>query len=44
MKRSILAVLLAGFFTLLAVQVDAAGLKKALIIYHNDWGGVLRQR
>lgn len=39
MKRSILAVLLAGFFTLLAVQVDAAGLKKALIIYHNDWGG-----
>ncbi len=38
MKRSIFAVLLAGFFTLLAVQVDAAGLKKALIIYHNDWG------
>ncbi|WP_170181334.1 caspase family protein [Chlorobaculum thiosulfatiphilum] len=37
MKRSILAVLLAFFFTLLAVQVDAAGLKKALIIYHNDW-------
>jgi hypothetical protein len=38
MKRSILAVMLAGFFTLLAVQLDAAGLKKALIIYHNDWG------
>jgi len=38
MKRSILAVMLACFFTLLAVQVDAAGLKRALIIYHNDWG------
>jgi hypothetical protein len=38
MKRCILAMMLAGFFTLLAVQVDAAGLKKALIIYNNDWG------
>jgi hypothetical protein len=38
MRRSIIVVMLASFFTLLAVQVDAAGLKKALIIYHNDWG------
>jgi len=38
MKRSIIAVMLAGFFTLLALRAEAAGLKKALIIYHNDWG------
>jgi hypothetical protein len=38
MKRSIYAVMLAFFFTLLAVSAEAAGLKKALIIYHNDWG------
>ena len=38
MKRSILAFTFAVFFTLLAIQTGAAGLKKALIIYHNDWG------
>lgn len=38
MKRSIFAVVVALFLTLIAVRVDAAGLKKALIVYHKDWG------
>ena len=39
MKRSVFTILLAGFLALLAVPAFAAGQKKALIVYHNDWGG-----
>ncbi|NTW52727.1 MAG: caspase family protein [Chlorobiaceae bacterium] len=39
MKRAMLTMMLAGFFILQAVPLFAVLQKKALIVYHNDWGG-----
>ncbi|NTU59177.1 MAG: caspase family protein [Chlorobiaceae bacterium] len=39
MKKSIFTMMIAAILTTLAVPAYAVAQKKALIVYHNDWGG-----